>query len=156
MRSSRQKLVSVVTIAVLGFVFACASTQETAKGHRHHHHRKHGGGSGKFNIQKIYGEAAVKQCAGNFASPKIEANADKSKVYVISSCCSRITLTAFAGAVTRAGRNRKVLAKRNRIPPPTRMITTVVLLHQPTAKMVELSSCHRASLRVVERCSLEG
>ena len=88
MRSSRQKLVSVVTIAVLGFVFACASTQETAKGHRHHHHRKHGGGSGKFNIQKIYGEAAVKQCAGNFASPKIEANADKSKVYVISSCCS--------------------------------------------------------------------
>ena len=73
---------AIVLAVVLGVFLGEAQDQH----HHHHHHHSHGGG--KYKIQKIYGDAAVQQCAGNFGSPKLQTNADFSKVYIISDCCA--------------------------------------------------------------------
>lgn len=82
----------IACFAALAFLFFTASTCSCAKNdvgdfqHRHNHHHHHRGG--KYKIQTVYGDAAVKQCAGNFGSPKVLMNADFTKVYMFSGCCA--------------------------------------------------------------------
>ena len=83
------KITHFVTLAFLFFTTStccCAKNDLGDFQHRHNHHHHHRGG--KYKIQKVYGAAAVKQCAGNFGSPKVLTNADFTKVYMFSGCCA--------------------------------------------------------------------
>ena len=83
----RVTIACFVAIIFLLFVTSCCVAKKDDNNIQHHHHHHHHAKE-KYKIQKVYGDAAVKQCAGNFGSPKVLPNADLTKVYMFSACCA--------------------------------------------------------------------
>ena len=102
----RVSIACFVAIIFLLFVTSCCVAKKDDNIQHHHHHHHHA--KEKYKIQIVYGDAAVKQCAGNFGSPKVLPNADLTKVYMFSACCAE---NACVKKKYNAGNDKAILNK---------------------------------------------